>query len=280
MPSIGASIAVGTCGFSYRDWVGPVYPKGTKPAQMLELYARRFAIVEIDATYYRVLPAATFAAMAQRTPDHFRFTAKLPGTGTHVPVELAGNVHDDVLAFRASVEPLVAAGRFAAALMQFPTSFHPNEATREHIAALRRALPDLRLAAEFRHREWQTNETLDLLRELKIALVNVDEPHFKDLPRPSADVTADFSYMRFHGRNYQTWWKGDNATRYDYEYSREELQPWVHRLVESVDNPDVREALVFLNNHPRGQAVRNAQLFEEMVEAVLPAGSVRRAPAG
>ncbi|MGD1068465.1 MAG: DUF72 domain-containing protein, partial [Vulcanimicrobiaceae bacterium] len=63
---------------------------------MLELYAQRFPIVEIDATYYRVLPAATFAAMTERTPEHFRFTAKLPGTGTHVPVELAGKVHDDV----------------------------------------------------------------------------------------------------------------------------------------------------------------------------------------
>jgi uncharacterized protein YecE (DUF72 family) len=272
------SVAIGTCGFSYRDWVGPVYPKGTKPAQMLELYAQRFPIVEIDATYYRVLPAATFAAMAQRTPDRFRFTAKLPGTGTHVPVELAGKVHDDVLAFRESVDPIVAAGRFAAALMQFPTSFHPSDATRDHIVALRRALPDLRLAAEFRHREWQTNETLELLRGLKIALVNVDEPHFKDLPRPSADVTADFSYLRFHGRNYKTWWKGDSASRYDYEYSKEELEPWVHRLVDTAANPDVREVLVFLNNHPRGQAVRNAQLFEEMVEAVLPPGSVQGAP--
>src|SRR5947209_17121199 len=35
-------IAVGTCGFSYKDWVGPVYPPGTKPAEMLPLYARRF----------------------------------------------------------------------------------------------------------------------------------------------------------------------------------------------------------------------------------------------
>jgi uncharacterized protein YecE (DUF72 family) len=247
-----------------------VYPPGTKPAQMLALYAERFPIVEIDATYYRVLPAATFAGMARKTPEQFRFSAKLPSAGTHLPAQAAGKVHDDVHAFRESIEPLVSAGRFAAGLMQFPTSFHPNDATRDHLAALRRALPDVPLAAEFRHREWQTHETLELLRKLGIALVNVDEPHFKDLPRESSDVTSSLAYVRFHGRNYQTWWRGTNETRYDYEYRPDELQPWVRRIVDMAANPNVREVLAFFNNHARGQAARNAELFEQMVAQALP----------
>jgi uncharacterized protein YecE (DUF72 family) len=269
-----ATVVVGTCGFSYADWVGPVYPKGTKAGAMLELYAQRFAIVEIDATYYRVPPASTFASMARRTPHTFRFTAKLPGPATHVSVEAAGGVHPDVEAFRRAVDPLLEADRFVAALMQFPSSFHPNEATRDHLVALRRALPDLELAAEFRNREWQTNETLELLRELQIALVNVDEPQFKSLPRPSSDVTSHLSYVRFHGRNYQQWWKGDNATRYDYEYRPDELEPWAQRIVDIAANPDVREVLAFFNNHARGQAVRNAELFESMLSARMPRGTV------
>jgi uncharacterized protein YecE (DUF72 family) len=43
-------IRVGTCGYSYKDWIGPVYPPHSKPGEMLQLYARRFATVEIDAT--------------------------------------------------------------------------------------------------------------------------------------------------------------------------------------------------------------------------------------
>jgi hypothetical protein len=26
-----AEILIGTCGYSYHEWVGPVYPEGTKP---------------------------------------------------------------------------------------------------------------------------------------------------------------------------------------------------------------------------------------------------------
>jgi len=245
---------------------------------MLELYARRFAVVEIDSTYYRVPPPATFASMARRTPAAFRFTAKLPGTATHVPAEAAGALHPDVAAFRAAIEPLREAGKFAAALMQFPTSFHPGDAARDHLVALRGALPDLPLVAEFRRRDWQSDETLRLLGELRIGLVNVDEPQFSTLMRPSADVTAEIAYVRFHGRNYAQWWKGDNVTRYDYLYTAEELEPWADRLVDVAASPRVREVLAFFNNHRRGQAVRNAEMFEAMVETRFPPGTVIRAP--
>ena len=39
-------IVVGTSGFSFGDWVGPVYPPGTPRTKMLELYAEKFTAVE------------------------------------------------------------------------------------------------------------------------------------------------------------------------------------------------------------------------------------------
>jgi uncharacterized protein YecE (DUF72 family) len=274
-PSRGRSptVTVGTCGFSYADWVGPVYPKGTKRAAMLELYAQRFAVVEIDATYYRIPPVSTFESMARRTPPSFRFTAKLPGSVTHVHGDEHA-VREELDAFRRALDPLTSADRFAGALMQFPNSFHPTDAAREHLASLRRALPEMDLAAEFRHREWQTNSTLELLRELRIALVNVDEPQFSSLPRPGGDVTSGLAYVRFHGRNYQQWWRGDNTARYDYEYRPDELAPWVQRIIDIAANPDVREVLAFFNNHARGQAVKNAELFAAMLSEQLPTGTL------
>jgi uncharacterized protein YecE (DUF72 family) len=111
--------------------------------------------------------------------------------------------------------------------MQFPDSFRPNEATRSYLEMLRESLDDVALVAEFRHREWQTNETIELLRELNVGLVNVDQPHFKTLLRGSSDVTSDITYIRFHGRNVANWWRGTNETRYDYLYEPAELEPWV-----------------------------------------------------
>jgi len=272
------SVSVGTCGYSYKDWVGPVYPPATKSSEMLGIYARLFTTVEIDATYYRVPGIATFESMARRTPIGFRFAAKLPSAGTHLPEPGTRRVHEDVLLLRRNLAPLIEAGKFACILAQFPNAFHPNEATHRYLEMLREALDDVAMVAEFRHREWQTNETLELLRSLRIGLVNVDEPHFKTLPRESSDVTSELAYVRFHGRNAQNWWRGTNETRYDYNYGPAELEPWVQRIVDISANPDVKEVLAFFNNHARGQAVKNAELFEDMLNAVLPKGTLHTAP--
>jgi uncharacterized protein YecE (DUF72 family) len=268
-------IRVGTCGFSYKDWVGPVYPARTKSADMLPLYAAQFPVVEIDSTYYGVPKPETVASWASRTPGEFRFSAKVPGAGTHVPIPMLGTVHDDVRLFGENLRPLTSSGKFACALMQFPNSFRPTEATERHLRALRETLADMPLVAEFRHREWQTNDTLQLLRQLRIGLVAVDEPQYKSLPRPSTDATSEIAYVRFHGRNYQEWWKGDNAARYDYLYTAEELEPWADRLVDLASQPEVKEVFAFFNNHARGQAVRNAELFEAMLATRLNGNAPR-----
>ncbi len=77
-------VSVGTCGFSYKDRVGPVYPLGTKP-DMSPQYATIFPVVEIDSSYYGVPPRATVESWARKTPPGFRFTAKPPSTPTPRP---------------------------------------------------------------------------------------------------------------------------------------------------------------------------------------------------
>ncbi len=255
---------MGTCGFSYRDWIGPLYPPGTASGDMLRYYARRFAAVEIDATYYRVPNAATFASMAARTPPGFRFAVKLPGTATHLP-DPGTDVPADVVRLRTNLAPLVEARKLGCILMQFPNAFHPTATTHAYIGRLRDALDGIALVAEFRHREWQSPETLRLLRELGIGFTNVDEPAFSSLMRPSAEVTNPIAYVRFHGRNAANWWRGTNETRYDYLYAPDELAPWLERLGEIATHDDVREIYAFFNNHRSGNAVRNAEMLQAMI---------------
>lgn len=264
-------VYVGTCGYSYADWKGSFYPPKIKPNEMLPFYARHFGAVEVDATYYRVLSVKTFESMASRTPDGFRFAVKLPGSVTHAPAVVA-RIHPDALAWRESIEPVVAAGKFACGLMQFPNGFKATPKNEEYLRLLRGALPDIALVAEFRNREWQTDATLRVLHELKVGWTNVDQPQFKTLLRPGAEVTSPVAYVRFHGRNYAQWWKGDNATRYDYLYSAEELAPWTNRIIDLAADPNVREVYAYFNNHRAGNAVRNAEMFETMLREKLSGG--------
>ncbi|MBV9103158.1 MAG: DUF72 domain-containing protein [Candidatus Eremiobacteraeota bacterium] len=262
--SLGAGLVrVGTCGYSYRDWVGRFYPRQLRADAMLEYYARHFSTVEIDASYYRVPSEATIASLHRRTPPEFRFTAKLPGSLTHVPSDVLRPSLDDAEAFRTNFAPLVDSKKLGAVLMQFPNSFRPSARAEEHLGRLREALPDLQLVAEFRHRGWQTAATFALLGRLGIAWCNVDEPHFQTLLHASNDVVGDLGYVRLHGRNAKMWWKGDSAERYEYDYTPEELSPWIARVSEMADA--ARETYVMFNNHRFGHSAANAQTFAEML---------------
>jgi uncharacterized protein YecE (DUF72 family) len=262
-------IHVGTCGFSYRDWVGSFYPDGTKPQAMLEYYAGCFTAVEIDSTYYAIPKPATFESMAVRTPQAFRFTVKAPGSITHVPADGTPE-QADLDAFHECLMPLVRAGRFGAVLAQFPNAFRPQRESLARLELLRKEWPDLRLVAEFRHRDWQKDSVLRILQALDIGWCNVDEPQFASLMRPDAQATSTTGYIRFHGRNAAKWWKQEHtsAERYDYTYSAEELVDWLPRIAEVADRTD--DTYVFFNNHRNGQAATNARQMAELLEIAPP----------
>lgn len=258
-------IYVGTCGYAYKDWVGPFYPGTIRSEEMLSYYAQNFPAVEIDSSYYGVLPERTIAHMDRVTPADFRFSFKVPAPLTHQTESFAGSVSPEAKAFSESVSPLVASGKFACALLQFPNSFRPTDTSRDYIRRLAETLQPLPLVAEFRHCEWQNGDTFALLTELGIGWCNVDMPHFETLLQPSADAIGEVGYIRFHGRNAGQWWSGTNVTRYDYLYNVEELQSWTDRVADVGAQSPLTFA--FFNNHARGNSARNARLFTQLLAA-------------
>src|SRR5688500_6895078 len=80
---MAAIIRLGTQGWNYDAWVGPLYLGGTRPADYLSVYSRAFPTVEVDSTFYAIPPAKTVRSWAERTPDDFVFALKLPQEITH-----------------------------------------------------------------------------------------------------------------------------------------------------------------------------------------------------
>ena len=99
----------------------------------------------------------------------------------------------------------------------------------------------------------------------------VDEPHLPGMMPPVTMVTAEDTYVRFHGRNAKTWYAGDRSTRYDYSYSREELQEWVRKIGELAEQ--TRRVYLFFNNCHAGQAARSAKLMQDLLrqQGLMPA---------
>jgi uncharacterized protein YecE (DUF72 family) len=249
-------VVLGTSGWDYPEWVGRVYPKHGI-TDRLKFYTDLFPIVEVNSTFYRLPPVGVAASWAERTPRRFRFAAKFPQTITHER-RLVG-AEEELERFLKVLKPLRDAGKFAAALLQLPPSLPFEPATVR--AFYERLPPDLPVAVEFREPTWRSAESFALLKEFRLAYVVVDEPF---LP-VELEVTAPFSYIRWHGRGSKLW--------YDYTYSTEEIGAWVPRVRELAERAGT--VYGFFNNHFRGDAAVNAQSLTEQLGLPPPPWSAR-----
>ncbi len=255
-------ITIGTSGYSYRDWVGPVYPPGTPPDRFLELYAQRFSFVELNFSYYRMPQPETLQSMVDRTPAEFRFAIKAHRSLTHTGGKPE---REPIHRYHAGVAPLRQAGRLAAVLLQFPYSFQYEIANRRTLAELCEALGELPLFVEFRNEEWNRDSVYRELRRRGVGWVVPDLPGLRGLPPRTAVVTAETAYLRLHGRNYANWWDGDSRSRYQYSYAESELTELVP-LIETMAEQS-REVLVAFNNHADGRAAVDAERFGAILAA-------------
>ena len=147
--SAAADILVGTSGYSFADWVGPFYPKGTRPGEFLEYYAGQFPVIEINVTYYRIPKPQVLEQMAARTPGDFLFVVKLHQSMTHESAIDAARIAE----FLAAIEPLKQAGKYEGLLAQFPWGFRRTPASKAHKnLRLNRSVPLLLLLMVFRQK--------------------------------------------------------------------------------------------------------------------------------
>ena len=252
---------IGTSGYSYRDWVGPFYPPGTRPAQMLALYSQAFPLVELNFTFYRLPTPTTLARMAEQTPTGFQFVVKLPRSLSHERDPRG------IESFRCAAEELRRRDRLLGLLCQFPPSAHDNRRSREWLETLGRELAGLSPAVEFRHRSWANPDVPGWLRDHGLDLVSVDVPDRPGLYPRGLVVSGTRAYVRFHSRNAAAWY-GAGEKRYDYSFSREELAEWVFALEEAT--PRLTEVLFLFNDCFHGQAIDNARQLRGLLGRLEP----------
>jgi len=251
-------IKIGTSGFSYADWTGPVFPEGLPAGDQLGFYAREFTTVEINTTFYRVPEVRTVEGWIRKTPPGFLFSVKAYRGLTHE------RENPEYAPFAISLNPLVESGRLGCVLAQFPYSFHASAPNRDYLRGLRDGLSGVPVVVEFRNAAWATQETLDQLHRLDLGFCCVDEPRLPGLMPPLAVATGPVAYVRFHGRNSAKWYNHKDAwERYDYTYTSEELREWVPKLRQLDASAPL--TLGYFNNHFVGQAVRGARLLGQLL---------------
>ena len=274
-------IRLGTCSWADAGLLATWYPPSVRTSEeRLRHYAQRFDMVEVDSPFYRLPTPETTARWAERTPDGFTFHVKASGELTgHRPADLA----DSVRAFRAAVEPLEASGKLRGVLLQYPPWVAKSREAARGILETAALLEPLVPVVEFRHASWLVPEeletTLELCRRNGLAFVSLDTPG-NALPMVAA-ATHELAYVRFHGRNRETWFKkvDTSAERFDWLYDRAELAEWVEPL-RRLDEEAVEVHALF-NNNRDDFAPRSAQLLRGLLDeaGIEATGGIEPEPA-
>jgi len=240
---VSASIRIGCSGWQYRDWRGRFYQRDLPANRWLEFYAERFDTVELNASFYRLQPAATYRAWKRRLPPKFVMAVKASRYLTHTQ------------RLRDPSEPLARLWRrvdelgphLGPVLYQLPPRWSFNA---ERLATFLDAVPAGRSQAiEFRDRSWDQAEARVLLARAGVALCLHDMPGSNPEPTPA----GPFVYVRFHGA----------GQRYGGRYRLDTLRAWAERLETWAQQG--LPSWVYFNNDIDGQAPRDAMRLRELV---------------
>jgi uncharacterized protein YecE (DUF72 family) len=290
-------VRVGTASWTDRTLLesGWYPPEADTPERRLRFYARQFGLVEVDATYYALPAEQTAALWAARTPAGFTFNVKAfslftqhPTPVAALPVDLrpaAQKTGKDRVYFRdlgpavaaeawrrfsAALEPLRAAGKLGAILLQFPPWFPISRARKDYlVSCAARAAPD-RVCIEFRNRTWMTpgnqDETLGFLTEHRLAYVCVDMPqgHRDSSPPVLAATAPGLAVVRMHGHSAK-WDSRDIHERFGYRYTGAELAEWAPKVRALAHHAE--ETHVLFNNCYRDYAQTNAQQLAALLQS-------------
>jgi uncharacterized protein YecE (DUF72 family) len=259
-------ISIGCSGWNYGDpfekggWVGSFYPDAQ--TKRLRYYSEFFPSAELDATFYQKfyskMTSGTFYGMVKATPQEFQFSVKTPETVTHTKLmDVKKGAVESFYDFLEKISPLKKANKLGAILMQLPPSFSVKE-FKEVQDFLDRIPAGYDYALEFRHASWQTEGPWEMLRHYNVAAVMTDSPDPKLSYLSDVILTADHSFIRFHGRNKGYW--------YNYLYEEEELKPWTEKINKITDDTKAKKLRIYFNNHYGGKAVANAIQFKELIE--------------
>ncbi|HKS22866.1 MAG TPA: DUF72 domain-containing protein [Thermoanaerobaculia bacterium] len=251
-------IRIGTQGWNYTAWVGPMYPPNTRPTEFLSTYARAFGTVEVDSTFYAIPDAKTVRAWAEKTPAGFTFALKMPKQVTHeLRLRGAADLVQEFLDRARELGP-----KLGPILLQMGPDFAPEElaSLEEFVATLPR---DLRFAVELRQYRWMRGavlpHVLELLHAHGMSLALSDG---RWIPRATMldlaeQPVADFLYVRWMGPDREI----TDYSRIQFDRSAE-MESWAEVLRRVVPT---KEIFGYFNNHFAGHSPANAREMQRLL---------------
>lgn len=249
------TIYIGCAKWGRKDWVGTLYPKGTKDKDFLSHYVKHFGCVELNATHYRVFPLATVEKWRDIAGEDFRFCPKFTNSISHYK-RLKG-AHDDTMRFYEQIEAFE--DKLGPSFLQLHDNFTPDsiDVVASYLLSLPKHIP---VCLEVRNHQWFEEDNMkrlfDLCNENGVGLVSTDTAGRRDVMHTYLPVPIAF--VRFVGN-------GLHST----DYTR--IDDWVLKMKSWIDS-GLREIYFFMHQHDE---LHSPELCKYLIEEMNKACGVK-----
>ncbi len=221
---------LGCAKWGRKDWIGKLYPKGTKEKDFLQHYTHHFNSIELNTLFYHLQPKNIIERWASLADKDFRFCPKFSNTISHIlqlnNADQATDLFIDHMQHFGS--------RLGYSFLQLSDRFAPNRADLLH--RYLQSLPrDFKTCVELRHEDWfgRSDEIFHIFSELGIGAVITDTSGRRDCLHMK--LTAPVAFIRFVGNNL-----------HPTDFTR--IASWAERISTWMDK-GLDEIYFFIHNH-------------------------------
>lgn len=192
-------LIIGCAKWGRPDWVGKLYPKGTKSKDFLAEYAKHFNSIELNATHYSRFTAEAIQKWDEVTADNFLFFPKFHQSITHW--KRLVDAQQETRQFFDSLSPIK--HKIGGYFLQLNENFGPKNAA--VVIDYLEKLPEReQVFLEFRHPDF-FNETAEnelfyqRIQDLKVGLLITDTAGRRDCAHMR--LTTPKAFIRFVGNS-------------------------------------------------------------------------------
>lgn len=226
-------VYIGCAKWGRKEWIGKIYPKGTKEKDFLEEYVKHYNSIELNATHYKLYKPSDLQKWIDKAGDRdFKFSPKVYQGISHF-----GSFNDKQFLTDTFLEGIASFGKHLGPIfLQVSDKFGPKR--KEELFNYLGTLPrDVQFFLEVRHPDWFVNplseQLFKKLKQLKIGAVITDTAGRRDCCH--MHLTIPKTFIRY---------VGNSLHKTDYP----RIDAWIERMKYWIEN-GIEEIYFFMHMH-------------------------------
>lgn len=272
------TVFVGCAKWGRKDWIGKIYPKGTKEGDFLSHYSKHFNCIELNATFYRIPTVSQTSGWKNKVDKNFKFCPKFTDQISHIKRLKDVQKQTDLF-----LEGISGFGENLGPVFLMPHPGMGPKTLEVHETFIQSIPKDIKLFVELRNPQWYSDEkafkdVFAMLERNNVGSIITDASGRRDCVHMRLSTSEAF--IRFVGNGLHP----TDYTRVDDWVQR--IKTWIEKGIktvyffmhqhEEIHSPELGKYVIQqLNKHcgtsiPEPQFIDNAELLETPTKKERP----------